>query len=139
MRILFLVVTLFAACSAPKSAQNSAPDQSTFIEIAEEQLGASAQCLKNNSESMVLCISEEDSHSMQPRKTISFMVIKLDDSSVLYESSVDGGSVKWFDDQRLEIFNTPGYVRQDQSKDDFTTIYDVLSGVSKPKTEYLKE
>lgn len=137
MRISILLVGLLTACSTPKAINNASTDQIGFEEVAEKQLGASAHCLKNESETLVLCISETDNHSQEPRQTISFMVIKLEDASVLYESSIDGGSVKWFDDEQLEIFTTPGYMRQDQTNDDYTKIYNLTSGQSMSKTEYL--
>ncbi len=47
--------------------------------------------------------------------------------------------MKWYDNERLEIFNTPGYVKQDQDKDDFMKIYDLNTQTMLPKKEYLKK
>ncbi|MEP2026622.1 MAG: hypothetical protein ABJH98_02105 [Reichenbachiella sp.] len=139
MRLTILFIVFVSACNAPKAVNNNSTDPIPFVQIAEDQLGGTAQCLKNQSETMVLCVNESPSTPEQPRNTVSFMVISLDDSSVIYESSIDGGNVKWFDDERLEIFNTPGYVRQDQTNDDFTKIYELKTQTMIPKKEYLEK
>lgn len=136
MRLSIILIVVLSACQAPKSV-NQPDKQTEFIQIAESQLGASAQCVKNSSETMVLCINESVTSPQQPRNNVTFMVIKLDDSSTIYESSVDGGNVKWFDDERLEIFTVPGYMKQGQTNDDYTKIYDLNTQEMTPKTEYL--
>lgn len=128
-----------ASCQAPKAVNNGQTEKSQFIKIAENQFGGAAECVKNSSESMVLCINESPSSPQQPRNTVSFMVIKLDDSSTIYESSIDGGSVKWYDDERLEIFNTPGYVKQGQDKEDFTKIYNLSTKEMISKRAFLEK
>ncbi|SMD36821.1 hypothetical protein SAMN04488029_3086 [Reichenbachiella faecimaris] len=137
MKKYIIPLLILASCNAPKVTGN-AVNQSDYKKAVEKKLGTPVTYEANESNTRVLCIYESEKKPEQPRNTVSFLVYDMEKSEIVYESSVDGGSVSWYDEDRIEIFSTPGYVRSDQTNDDFAKIHDLTNGKTVPKKEYLK-
>ncbi|MCB0504333.1 MAG: hypothetical protein KDC58_02415 [Cyclobacteriaceae bacterium] len=134
LKLTFLVLGVFLLSCGTKVRNSSGKDnQVKYQQVAEKSLGAGIDCTKNNSETYVLCVNEGTGSSEQPRKMLSFMVIRTSDNKVMLEQKVDGGTVNWYSDNEIEVFTIPGIMGRDQTKDDYTLIYNVVSGESSPK------
>lgn len=130
--IAFLV--LLSACGGTKISNTSGQEtKQTFQEMATKKLGTDVTYTMNDSKSYVLCVKEVKGTPQQPRNSISFVVIKLSDNAVVLEQKFEGGTVGWYSDKEVEAFRTPGTMRDDQTQDDYTTLYNVVKGTSYPK------
>ncbi len=132
--LIFIVlgVTVISCGSAKLSA--STPDSTeTYKKVVVNKLGEGVLYIANKSNSYVLCIKETKGSSLQPRNNINYLVIKLSDNTIALENKVDGGTVNWFSETEIEVYRTPGIMRDDQTRDDFITLYNVETGKSYPK------
>lgn len=134
-KISFLIVLIafITSCGASKSSNSTQAAESTYQKLATEKLGEDLTFTMNKAETYVLCISDVKGDVHQPRNLLSYMVIKVKDNSIALEDKIDGGNVKWSNDFEIEVFRTPGIMRDDQTRDDFITMYNVESGKSYPK------
>lgn len=125
-----ILVFFIAGCKGSK-------DYLTYSkEIASEKLGIECECSLSESESYTLCFSNQKDAS-QSGMGVNFFVMDNKSKEIVFEESIDRGTVYWEDDQRIAMFYTPGIMRNDQSRDDFTYIYD-LASKEKFKKEKLK-
>ena len=132
--IIYTFLVLFiASCGTSKVGNSTQVEEGAYKEKATEMLGKDVAFSMNDSKSYVLCLNEIKGTPEQPRNTISFVVINMNDNSVALENKIEGGTVKWADNLMIEIFRTPGIMRDDQSRDDFITLYNVETGKSYPK------
>jgi len=131
---IFIVLIVFiTSCGASKKSNSTKVADGKYKEIATKKLGEDVSFIMNDSKTYVLCISEVKGTVKQPRNMLSYMVIKLSDNSAVLDNKVDGGTVKWSNDTEIEVYITPGIMRDDQTSDDYTTIYNVESGESRKK------
>lgn len=128
-----VLVLLLASCGASKKGNSTQVNGNKYIELASEKLGDKVIYKMNESKTYVLCISEIKGTVHQPRNTLSYMVINIKDNDVALEDKIDGGTVKWSGDGEIEVFRTPGIMRDDQTRDDFITLYNIETGKSYPK------
>lgn len=133
--ILTLSMCFLASCSVAKKTQAVA-ESTAYINVAKEKLGDNVKFDFNEDRSYVLCQSE-----ILPRareKSFRFLVYKMKDEKVVMEQNVSAGFVQWLSAMEIEVFTTPGVMRNDQSRDDFTQVYHVATGKSTPKTDWKK-
>lgn len=133
--ILLLSMCLLASCSVTKKTQAVA-ESTAYLNVAREKLGDHVKFDFNEDRSYVLCQSE-----ILPRareKSFSFLVYSLKDEKVVMEQNVSAGFVQWLSAMEIEVFTTPGVMRNDQSRDDFTQVYDVTTGKATPKNDWKK-
>jgi hypothetical protein len=123
---------LFFGCTSINATKTTG-QSSHFKDMAIMKLGENPTYKMNGSKTYVLCIKDVKGTAQQPRNSLSFIVIKLDDNNIALEQKFEGGTVGWYSDHEVEVFRTPGIVQKDQSQDDFTTIYNVVTGKSYPK------
>lgn len=131
--IVYSILGLFLISCGTKVSKSTDDNSSNYEKVAVEKLGANLTYSMNDSKTFVLCMNDVKGTAQQPRNTISFVVIKLSDNSVVLEQKFDGGTVGWYSDTEVEVFRTPGMIRKDQTRDDFTTLYNVSKGTSYPK------
>ena len=139
--LLALTIWMGTACNSskvPKSEAVQSNDQ--YKKIAEEKWDQQPIEYSWNSDStMVLCMNKAKSKANNPRTALTYFVFDIGNAVVLYESSIDGGSVGWFDTNNLELFTIPGYMPNDKTKDDFIRIYNVKTKESISKKEALSK
>lgn len=132
--IIYTFLVLFiTSCGVSKVSNSSQKFDDNYKKIATEKLEGDIIYAMNEANTYVLCVNEIKGTPEQPRNTISFVVINMIDNSVALENKIEGGTVKWSGNLIIEIFRTPGIMRDDQSRDDFVTIYNVETGKSYPK------
>lgn len=128
-----LVILLAVSCSSSKISVITPDTAQSYKEVVENKLGKEVLFIKNKPNTYVLCITETKVTVQQPRNKIRYVVVKIDNTSIVVEDSLENGSVNWSSKNELEIFRNPGIVRKDQSRNDFITLYNVESGKSYPK------
>lgn len=133
MKNAFILILLFAAGCATVKTTTTSDQTPEYQKVAFSLLGEDLTYTMNEPQSYVLCVKEMPGTSQQPRNSISFVVIDLSNNQMVIKQKLTGGTVGWYSDYEIEVFQTPGMVRHDQSKDDFTTIYNVTKGTSYPK------
>lgn len=132
--IIYTFLVLFiTSCGVSKVSNSSQKFDDNYKKIATEKLEGDIIYAMNEANTYVLCVNEIKGTPEQPRNTISFVVINMIDNSVALENKIEGGTVKWSGNLIIEIFRTPGIMRDDQSRDDFVTLYNVETGKSYPK------
>lgn len=132
--LIIVILGVFNAnCGSSIMSNSTQAKTATYKEIAVKKLGQGVAYSINDSKTYVLCVSDLKGTAQQPRNSLSYVVIKLKDNSILLEDKFEGGTVSWSGDAEIEVFRTPGIIREDQTRDDFITFYDVESGNSSKK------
>ena len=128
-----ILVLLVVSCGSSKTSQSFQEAEEKYKELATAQLGEDVSYIFNDAKTYVLCTSEVEGTVKQPRNMLSYMVIKISDNTSVLDNKTDGATVKWSSDTEIEVYITPGIMRDDQTNDDYTTIYNVESGKSRKK------
>jgi hypothetical protein len=130
-----ILLSFFTSCTAAKKTQ-PATDSTAYVEIARQKLGENVKFDFNKDKTYMLCQAQPGSEPDNP--SFSFFVYSMDEEKVVLEQQVRSGSVQWLSNLEIEVFTTPGFMRNDQSRDEFTQVYHVVTGKSTPKTEWGK-
>jgi hypothetical protein len=130
---LIILVISSVSCAAPKISTSTQNSDEPFKELVANKLGEDVLYITNTANSYVLCINEKKGTAQQPRNMILYLVVKLDNNSIVLEDKIEGGNVSWASKNEIEVFRTPGIVRKDQSRADFITLYNVETGKSYTK------
>lgn len=133
--MLMLSMCFLASCSVTKKTQ-AISESTVYIALAKEKLGDKVKFDFNEDRSFVLCQSEIATTSNS--KSFSFFVFDMKNENVVIERNVNSGFVQWLSNLEIEVFTTPGFMRNDQSRDEFTQVYHVVSGKFTPKTDWEK-
>lgn len=138
MKKLFLSLLIAAtslACNSTKtSAVNNQIDD--YKTIAKEKYGDNATFKHSPDEQFVLVVKEDKGTPKQPQNSISYFVYDLKKRDIVLEDTFGPGSVKWFENNKLEVFQIPGTMPEGKDKNDFTYIYNVETGEKTVKSEY---
>ena len=130
--LIYVVLVFFiTSCNSHKVATSNTEE--AYKEVVKERLGEDVLYLLNKPKTYVLCIKEIKGTTLQPRNTVNYIVVKIDNNAVVLENKIEGGSVSWASKNEVEVFRIPGIVRKDQSRADFITLYNVETGKSYPK------
>lgn len=133
--MLMLSMCFLVSCNVTKKTQ-AISESTAYMALAKETLGDKAKFDFNSDRSYVLCQSEPGS---RPNNTaFSFFVYSMKEEKAVMEQNVSSGFVKWLSALEIEVFTTPGFMRNDQSRDDFTQVYHVVTGKSTPKNDWGK-
>lgn len=136
MKRITLVVTIFftvflLSCKNSKNQTNNVDKLQTTAQAA---LGDDTECQSNKSNTYVLCQKASPLES-SPGNLIKFIVYNSE-GEVVYEDEVSNGSVKWSDeDDKIELFYTPGIMAANQTNDDYTYIYDLTNKTKTKKVQ----
>lgn len=133
--ILVMGMFLLMGCSVTNKTK-AVQESTAYITVAKEKLGDEVKFAFNKDRSYVLCQTEPADNPDNP--SFRFLVFSMKDEKVVLEQNVRSGFVQWLSDMEIEVFTTPGFMRNDQSRDEFTQVYDVTTGKSTPKTDWKK-
>lgn len=113
--LMFVALHFSVGCSSSRPSQEKAFDLASFQQFAREKLGKSAVVLPNNSQSYLLCISNSPKqlYPAFPQRAFRFFVYDIDKDSIVYEASLENGSVAWFSNSELIIKTIPGIIEED--------------------------
>ncbi|WP_338763196.1 hypothetical protein WAF17_19140 [Bernardetia sp. ABR2-2B] len=158
--ILLLFIFSFLGCANTKnnnSKKNATTKESTtdtstkqdnpmkYKELAQQKFQTTGKAkqkleyIENENKTFVLCKSTTLGTVMQPRDFIQYAVYNMKTNELVYEGSVDGGSVSWYDNQRLEIYQQEGIPIQGMTREDMIQIYDIVEKTQKRKSEVEKK
>ncbi|MEQ9405176.1 MAG: hypothetical protein RIM99_16415 [Cyclobacteriaceae bacterium] len=119
-----LIVLCFFLLIQCKNSKQSAPVE--YQKIAEQRLGSDIQYSPNKDSSMILCYKQQKDES-GGGYGVSFFVYDNKSGKVIYDEVIDRGTVSWHSEDEIALLYTPGTMRNDQSRDDFTYIYNLVS------------
>ncbi|WP_338790614.1 hypothetical protein [Bernardetia sp. MNP-M8] len=151
--ILVLLILSSFSCANTKNG-NSNQDSTTklkqstpmnYKELAKQKFQITDkteqvfECIENEDKTFSLCKVIKEGTTMQPRNSIQFAVYDMKTNEMVYEGGVDGGSVEWYDSQRLEIYQQPGIPMEGMTREDMIQIYDVVEKTQKRKSEVEKK
>lgn len=151
MKNLILILCLISFFSCANSKKNTSKENSETtlkqdnpmnykelakkkFQITDKKQGA-FECIENTDGTFSLCKFTLEGTVMQPRNSIQFVVYNTKTNELVYEGSVDGGSVEWYDKNRLEIYQQVGMPMEGMSHDDMVKIYDVVEKTQKSKSD----
>jgi len=135
---LIILIAYFTAsgCASSKVSSVDTKDVSNYEKLAISTLASeNVTHTMNSNKTYVLSTNEVKGTLEQPRNSLSFVVIKINENKVVLEQKIEGGNVNWLNYTEIEVFRTPGIMRDDQTRDDFITIYNVETGLSYPKNK----
>lgn len=127
--VSLLLLVVLVQCKNAK--QNQEDD---YTRMAEQKLGADVEYSPNGDSSMILCFKKRKDES-NSGYGVSFFVFDTEEKKVVYEEEIGRGTVTWHSDKELALFYTPGIMRKDQTRDDFTYIYHLVSKEKVVKSE----
>jgi len=131
--MLPLCLFALASCNVTKNTKAVA-ETTAYQKVATEKLGDKVKFAFNKDRNYVLCQAEPSNDPNNQR--FGFLVYDMKAEKVIMEKSVSSGYVQWLSATEVEVFTTPGTMRNDQSRDEFTLVYNVTTGTSIPKTEW---
>lgn len=136
--LLFFAMLIFAfACASNKPTQDDSKTMN-YQNLAKEKLQGEGRLSyeKNQDSSFVLCKKELEGTVMQPRNSVQYFIYNLNEEKIVYEGSISGGHVKWYDTNHVEIFQMQGNPPSEFTQDDMTYLYNVKTGKSTRKSEF---
>ncbi len=154
MKILILIfcTLFFLGCANTKT--NTSKENSdtikkqgnpmTYKELAAQKLSFTnkkeekMEYIENENNTFVLCKKTVDGTVAQPRNAIRYVVYNIKTKEMVYEGSIDGGFVNWYDTNRLAIYQQVGIPMQGMSRDDMIKIYDVIEKTIQSKSSVEK-
>ena len=114
------VVSLICGCASVKGTQEKG---SAF---AAKRLGADFAAVPNADQRYILYVKEEKPR--QGTQPLSFIVYSMRADSIIYERTLESGTVRWHDASKLAIVRIPGNITGDETPERFTEIYDLSTG-----------
>jgi hypothetical protein len=154
MKNLILVLCIISFFSCANTKNNTSKETSEAItkqdttmnyrELAKEKFRFSNkaeqnfECIENTDKTFVLCKLTIEGTVMQPKNSISYAVYTIKTNELVYEGYIDGGSVEWYDTNRLEIYQQIGIPMEGMTQDDMIKIYDVVEKTMSSKSNVEK-
>jgi len=124
---ILLSLALFQCKNAEKTSDNSQKETTDkYKKLAVEKLGDKVEYKSNQDGSLILCQTKID----LPKLTgvgVKFFVYDSKNDKIIFEDEIDKGTVNWYSNMQLAMFYTPGIMRTDQARDDYTFIYDLIT------------
>lgn len=109
MRKIYLIIMIMAINSCKPASLPAA--QKTLEAIVAEKLGEYAVVQKNKDASFALCTKENTA-----TLSVSYMIIKLNDLTIVEEGNTARASFVWIDIYKIEITEIPGMVKKDNQR-----------------------
>lgn len=116
-----LALTCLFACV------NGRKHSSDYQSIAQEKLNGEITDVFSPDSTYVLSYVEKKGTNKYPQNNIHFIVQRLNNLEIVYEDVLDNGSVSFYNDTELKIVLIPGIMKEGQTLDDFTFLYDLKS------------
>ena len=126
IRIFFVLLSVFFIVTCCKTKENITTNslETVYRNIASQNLEQPINYLLNADKQYVLCYHETPSAGgWEGRNRVDFLVIKIDNSEIVYKEKTFGGTVIWLDNKRIKITYTTGNVAGNANN---SVIYDVV-------------
>lgn len=109
MRKIYLIIMIMAIISCKPASLPAA--QKTLESMVAEKLGEYAVVQKNKDASFALCTKENTA-----TLSVSYVIIKLNDLTIVEEGNTARASFVWIDIYKIEITEIPGMVKKDNQR-----------------------
>lgn len=116
MRHLKTVLILVLAFSSCRSAKDSSLQKLVSGKLENATLEY------NTSKDHVLCFEDAVNSASG---VIKFMIVRVNDQSVIEEGNFRPGYIKWINDNEIEIRSLPGFLKDDNNLDQYTRVISV--------------
>ncbi len=144
--IAFAFITLMTSCSSSQKSQAAHTEPSAQVQekkdyktLAAEKYESNTEFIESPDNHYVLCLHEEKGSPRYPQNNLSFFVYDLKTKDIVYESNLTNGKVSWYRKGKLAIQRTPGIMREDQTIDDYISIYDLVTKEKVSKSQLEKK
>jgi hypothetical protein len=94
-------------------------------------------CEDNSSATHSLC-QELVENDKKINTQLNYILLRKSDGDTILRGSITSGSVKWLNEEAIEIFQTPGNISTELTQDDIIDIYIISENKKISKSEYLK-
>ncbi len=101
----------------------------------EKYTAKDVQYLPNTTNTYMLCISETKGTAQLPQNYLRYFVYDLKGDSVLHDGTLSNGTIEWYSATQIAIYKRPGIMAEGQTIDDYITLFDVQTKVSKLKSK----
>lgn len=109
MRKINLIIMIMAIVSCKSASLPTT--QKTLASLVAGKLGENAFVQKNKDATFALCTKENTS-----TLSVSYIIVKLNDLTVVEEGNTARASFAWIDTYKIEIKEIPGMVKKEQEK-----------------------
>lgn len=99
---------------------------------------ASYYCEKNDAATVMLCTKKQEGTSKKSMGFIEYVLVNKAGEE-LKRGTITNGEIKWLNDRMIEIYETPGNISTELTRDDIAKVYDIESGTFMPKNEWMKK
>ncbi len=128
-----LLLIFFAFACSNKSLPGTESQQQAYKSIASEKLGEDVKFVPNDLKNYLLCIHDQKKSISNPDNNLKLLVYNLSENEVALELSVGPGTAKWISTYEIEVYFKPGVMRRDETRDHYTTIYNLVTGEKRQK------
>ncbi len=130
LSVLILQLTIgiaLASCAPAKTDSNSVASVAKYKKLAVDKYKDNITYRVNLTHRYVLCYKQSRPTSLNPFPSVQFFVYDLKQERVLFEESLPNGSIKWLNDDQIQVSTIPGIVTGDEEADKklLGYIYDV--------------
>lgn len=129
-----LLLLVFALACSNKSLPGTKNQQDQYKKIATEKLGEDVKFIPNDLKSYLLCVHDEKKTFKNPDNNLKLLVYDLSGDKIALELNVGPGTVKWIGSYEIEVYFKPGVMRRDETRDNYTTIYNLNTGEKRKKS-----
>jgi hypothetical protein len=137
LMVYMLAGYLMISCSSTSSTSRTSDSSSDKIqEMVQSKIGEDFSCEDNSDDTFSICTSDVKGAGGITGK--HFVVVDLVNDKIIFEERLESGYVKWFDNQYVEFFQTPGIMPAGKTRDDFAMLFDTKSGKKMGKTEVVE-
>lgn len=92
-------------------------------------------CEPNATSTYFLCLETQDDPKAKER-SVQYRLLKKDGEPIV-DGVVTNGRVSWLDDNTIEIFETPGMIPTQLTKEDLIKVYSIRTKSFMTKRQYL--
>ncbi len=128
MKIALVILSFVLIVGCKNTQQSKSNDQ-----IVLSQEGSNWKKVENETGTYTLYYQDIDD-VQNPKLKKDFYISDASGKRV-FENSIYGGYVKWYDATKIEFFSPPGVMPPDKEKDDLVLIYDLVEKQSYSKSK----
>lgn len=129
--VTLMIIPILLIGSQCRSSKDSLNSETNTENVVKEILGSNYDAEVNESGTMTL-------YQKKDGMSVAYVVLVNESEEIIEKGQMDKGTVKWYDDKNLQLFYTPGIMKADQTRDDYTYIYNVRTK-SKTRLKDYKE
>ena len=123
-----MAILMLISCGSSKRESARLTRNEAYKVVAVRKFKAPIRYIYNDTKSHVLCFNQAKASTRNPFPSLSFFIYDLKSEKVIYEETLDNGSVLWLNENRVQITVIPGVITSAHKKEDTIYIYDLKTG-----------